>query len=76
MDLKIFGGRSNERLARDIVKYITDSKGKFLSKHGRGDFELGLLDRKKEFPDGELYVPMFLSSSQLISRRKISENFA
>ena len=56
MDLKIFGGRSNERLARDIVKYITDSKGKFLSKHGRGDFELGLLDGKKEFPDGELYV--------------------
>ncbi len=58
MDLKIFSGRSNEPLAREIVQFL-----RFRIKAEAGDIsgeefnlQLGILDEKRGFPDGELYV--------------------
>lgn len=51
MDLRLFAGRSNEKLARDIARYI-NSKSEFEGKTS----VLGELDSRRNFRDGELYV--------------------
>jgi len=52
LNLKIFSGRSNEPLAREIGEF-------FRSRIRMGEeagFQLGSLDKKRGFPDGELYI--------------------
>lgn len=52
--LKIFSGRSNERLAQDIARYLSDpSSARRLETGFEG---LGRLYEKRGFSDGELYV--------------------
>lgn len=50
--LKIFAGRSNEPLAKEIARYVEDR----LSGKAPVDNMLGALDKRRKFSDGEIYV--------------------